>query len=78
MSNAPVTLEIAHQVAKITINKSERRNALDDKSWQLFQQICTDISVRDDIRIILLAGQGEHFCAGADIDELRELSLDTA
>jgi enoyl-CoA hydratase len=78
MSNAPVTLEIAHQVAKITINKSERRNALDDKSWQLFQQICTDISVRDDIRIILLAGQGEHFCAGADIHELREHILDTA
>jgi enoyl-CoA hydratase len=78
MSNAPVTLEISHQVAKITINKSQRRNALDDKSWQLLQQICADISVHDDIRIVLLAGQGEHFCAGADIHELREHILDTA
>jgi enoyl-CoA hydratase len=78
MSDAPVTLEISHQVAKITINKSQRRNALDDKSWQLFQQICADISARDDIRIVLLAGQGEHFCAGADIHELRENILDTA
>jgi enoyl-CoA hydratase len=78
MSDAPVTLEISHQVAKITINKSQRRNALNDKSWQLFQQICADISARDNIRIVLLAGQGEHFCAGADIHELRENILDTA
>ena len=63
MSSATVTLEISYQVAKITINKPARRNALDDKSWQLFQQICTEISARDDIRIILLTGQGEHFCA---------------
>jgi enoyl-CoA hydratase len=78
MSDAPVTLEISRQVAKITINKFQRRNALDDKSWQLFQQICADISARDDIRIVLLAGEGEHFCAGADIHELREHILDTA
>lgn len=78
MSDAPVTLEISHQVAKITINKSARRNALDDHSWQLFQKICTEISVRDDLRIVLLAGQGEHFCAGAAIHEMREHILDTA
>lgn len=78
MSNATVTLEISYQVAKITINKPARRNALDDKSWQLFQQICTEISARDDIRIVSLTGQGEHFCAGADIHELREHILDTA
>ena len=78
MSDATLTLEISHQVAKITINKSARRNALDDHSWQLFQKICTDISVRDDLRIVLLTGQGEHFCAGADIHELREHILDTA
>lgn len=77
MSNAPISLEISHHLAKITINRYPRRNALDDKSWQLLEQICADISARDDIRIVLLSGQGEHFCAGADIHELREHILDT-
>ncbi len=76
MSDAPITLEISHQVAKITINRSSHRNALDDRSWELFAEICDAISRRDDVRIVTLSGAGEHFCAGADIYELRENILD--
>ena len=72
MSNALITLEISHQVARITFNRPSRRNALDDHSWQLFSQTCDAISQRDDVRIVVLSGAGEHFCAGADIHELRE------
>jgi enoyl-CoA hydratase len=77
MNDAPITLDISHQVAKITINRRSRRNALDDKSWQLLGEICDAISRRDDVRIILLSGADEHFCAGADIHELREHIQDT-
>jgi enoyl-CoA hydratase len=76
MSEAPITLEISHQVAKIIINRPSRRNALDDRSWQLFAEMCDAISQRDDVRIVTLSSEGEHFCAGADIHELRENILD--
>jgi enoyl-CoA hydratase len=76
MSDAPITLEVSYQVAKITINRPSRRNALDDRSWQLFAEMCDAISRRDDVRIVTLSGEGEHFCAGADIHELRENILD--
>jgi enoyl-CoA hydratase len=77
-SGASITLDIARQSATITINKPSRRNALDDDSWVLFSQICAEISGRDDVRIVLLKAEGEHFCAGADIFELREHILDRA
>jgi enoyl-CoA hydratase len=76
MSDVPITLEISHQVAKITINRAHHRNAIDDRSWQLFAEMCDAISRRNDVRIVTLSGEGEHFCAGADIHELRENILD--
>lgn len=78
MSHSSITLEISRQVAKITINKPQRRNALDDHTWVLFSEMCAGIAGRDDVRIVLLNGAGEHFCAGADIYELREHILDSA
>ncbi len=72
MNNEPISLDVSHQIAKITINRPSRRNALDDRCWQLLNEMCDAISRREDIRIILLSGADEHFCAGADIHELRE------
>ena len=78
MNSAPLSIEISNQIARIVINRPHRRNALDNACWQLLAEICTDISRRDDVRIVLLTSVGEHFCAGADIHELRENILNTA
>jgi enoyl-CoA hydratase len=63
------TSSAAH-VARITINRVERRNALDHATWLALGEACKTIAARDDIRAVVLTGAGEHFSAGADIREL--------
>lgn len=65
-------------VARITITRASRRNALDAACWQALTDACADIAKRDDIRAVVLTGDGEHFSAGADIHELRDHMTDAA
>lgn len=56
-------------VLHVTLDKPARRNALDqeliDQLRKTFEQI------DDDVRVVVLTGEGRIFCAGADIDWLR-------
>jgi enoyl-CoA hydratase/carnithine racemase len=56
-------------VATVTLNRPQRRNAVTLAMWnglgELFGRFATD----DGVRAVILAGTGEHFCAGADISE---------
>ncbi|HEX7133368.1 MAG TPA: enoyl-CoA hydratase-related protein [Iamia sp.] len=54
-------------VLRLTLDRPEKRNAIDDAVMLgLIEAI--DAAGRDeDVRAILLAGSGDHFCSGADI-----------
>ncbi len=59
-------------VATLTLSRAAKRNALDTATWQLLLEACEMLSQRDDIKAVVLTGDGEHFSAGADILELRD------
>jgi methylglutaconyl-CoA hydratase len=52
-------------VLRITIDKPERRNAFDA---ELIRELTEAFSDVGDARVVVLAGEGESFCAGADIE----------
>ncbi len=58
------------EVAVLTLARAEKRNALDDPTVQGIETFFT--SLPDSIRAVVLAGEGEHFCAGLDLSELTE------
>src|SRR5215208_3062136 len=63
-------------VLKVTIAKPERRNAFDA---ELIRELTEAFSDVGDARAVVLAGEGESFCAGADVEWQRasvELSFD--
>jgi enoyl-CoA hydratase len=60
-------------VATITIDRTNRRNALDVAGLRTLTTTVDEFSADDDLRVIVLTGAGGHFSAGADIDELRNL-----
>lgn len=67
----PIDLKVEDHVALITINRPERRNALDEEHYRGLSEAWT--RVRDDanIRAAIITGAGEvAFCAGADIKSL--------
>lgn len=65
-------------VAWVTLNRPARRNAVTLGMWQALARHFTALGRSPDIRVIVLTGQGAHFCAGADIGEFREVRSGTA
>ncbi len=60
--------------AVLTIDRPERRNAVDDATARLFRQGLQDFEADEGARVLVLTGAGgEAFCAGAD---LKALDLD--
>ena len=57
-------------IAVLTLNRAKKRNALDDPTVQGIETFFS--SVPDDIRAVVLNGDGDHFSAGLDLSELKE------
>jgi enoyl-CoA hydratase len=66
-------LEAAEQIAIITINRPDVRNALDTQTVNELHQALNYISESDEIGVGILTGGGEKvFVSGADIKSIRE------
>jgi methylglutaconyl-CoA hydratase len=60
-----LTIERDGPVLKVTLSRPERRNAFDAALIAELTDAFTDVG---DARAVLLAGEGESFCAGADVE----------
>ncbi|MBG0795027.1 enoyl-CoA hydratase/isomerase family protein [Methylocystis sp. H62] len=60
----------ANGVATLTLNRPDRRNALDYELIGLLKDALEDLDARADVRIITLEGAGDYFCAGGDIGSM--------
>ena len=55
----------------LTIDRPQRRNAVDDATARRFRQRLRDFEADEDARVLVLTGAGgEAFCAGADLKAL--------
>lgn len=65
------TLVLRHVEGRlyVTLNRPERRNAMNDQMNQELHQIAEFLAHSDAIRVVILQGAGGHFCAGGDIKE---------
>ncbi len=70
MSNTSQTLECTVQegIAKLWLARPEQRNALDESLMAELTSAVRDLGDRPDVRVIVLAGRGKAFCAGADLN----------
>lgn len=59
-------------ILRITLDRPERRNALDRALVQGLKDSLAQAGEDDRVRVIALAGAGPDFCAGADLRELEE------
>jgi len=65
-----VLYEIRDRIAYVTINRPERRNALNQAAKQQLIEAFSDASVNPDVWVVVLTGAGERaFCAGGDLHE---------
>ena len=69
-------LEVTKQggVARVTLNRPELRNAFDDELIKRLHGAFEDISRDASIRVMVLAGNGPAFCAGADLNWMKRMA----
>ncbi|WP_295118739.1 enoyl-CoA hydratase-related protein [uncultured Chitinophaga sp.] len=73
MSYSFITYELAGRVATITLNRPEKRNALNGEVVKELTDAFNTAGASDAVKVIILAANGEAFCAGADLEYLQQL-----
>jgi enoyl-CoA hydratase/carnithine racemase len=64
-----ILFEKADGIAWVTLNRPEVRNAINQKMQDELRAIWRGLRYDDDVRCIVLAGEGESFCTGIDRGE---------
>ncbi|MEZ5665865.1 MAG: enoyl-CoA hydratase-related protein [Alphaproteobacteria bacterium] len=63
-----VRFEVADRIARVTLDRPERMNAVDAATDRRLNAIWSEIEADRDIRCVVLTGAGDRaFCAGADM-----------
>ena len=65
----PVELRIEDGVARVTLNRPDRMNAVDSASERRLIEIWRELETDVSVRCVVLTGTGRAFCAGADMKE---------
>jgi enoyl-CoA hydratase len=56
--------------AYITLNRPEKKNAMNDAMWAELMRCYDRAEADDDVRLVVLRGAGDDFCAGHDLSEV--------
>ena len=74
-----VNVEVANHIATVTLNRPKSLNAVNmQMTHDMEKLVAWLLGHPQDVRVVLLTGAGDAFCAGDDVKELRSLSLETA
>ncbi|MFN8523848.1 MAG: enoyl-CoA hydratase/isomerase family protein [Chloroflexota bacterium] len=67
ITDPPVLVDAGGPVARLTLNRPSRRNALDGELAPALVSAIQEASAHSSTRVIILTGAGSAFCAGADL-----------
>ncbi len=74
MQYETLLVDVSAQVATVTLNRPDVRNAFNETMIADVTAAFTALGARDDVRVIVLAGNGKAFCAGADLNWMRRMA----
>lgn len=72
LQDGKVICALNNNIATITLNRPEVRNALDQEMILTLLQLIKNLQNNDDIKLLVITGEGENFCSGADIEWMRK------
>ena len=70
----PCTLAVSDAVATLTLTRPEVHNAFDETLIARLTAHLAALDADPAVRVIVLAGAGKSFCAGADLDWMRRMA----
>lgn len=66
-------VKVSDGVAHVRLNRPNKANALNATAWQEMLQIFAALDAEPTVRVIILSGEGKHFCSGIDLSMLMTL-----
>jgi methylglutaconyl-CoA hydratase len=66
-------LERRGPVARVTLNRPDVHNAFDDALIARLGDVAAELAEDDSVRVAILAGAGDSFCAGADLNWMQRM-----
>ena len=67
-----ILYEVKTGVAFVTLNRPDKRNALNDQLLIELRQAINAAETDEQVRVVVLRGAGKDFCAGADLSQLEK------
>lgn len=64
-----IRLHLEDAIARVTLSNPSKFNAMSRAMWRELRQVFTGLQQRSELRAVVVAGEGGHFCAGGDIAE---------
>ena len=67
-------IQLGESMAWVNLDRPEVRNALNSELIRELTEVFDWLNSRDDIRVIILKGNGKCFCAGADLAYMKDMA----
>ena len=71
MSSGSVRISILDHVATLTLDRPSTGNAVNEALAFELRDAVTDLSQNDNVRVVVVTGEGSSFCSGTELPELR-------
>lgn len=72
MSELQMLYRIEENIAILTLNRPEAKNAFSPEMLTLWRQFLEEAKADNNVRVIIVTGKGDTFCSGGDIQEMAE------
>jgi 2-(1,2-epoxy-1,2-dihydrophenyl)acetyl-CoA isomerase len=72
MSDDAVIISRKGDIATLRLNRPAKYNALNQDLLERLHGAATELAFDDDVRAVVLTGEGKAFCAGGDLKEINE------
>lgn len=74
MSYESFSLTVESKIAHLRLNRPEKANSLHEQAFRELAAAFRELDRREEVRVIILSGEGKHFCAGIDLSLLLGLN----
>src|SRR5579872_1129755 len=68
-----ISLSVEAPLARIRLNRPGRRNTVSLAMWRALPELCWRVETNKEALVVIVEGAGDHFSAGADINEFESV-----
>jgi methylglutaconyl-CoA hydratase len=73
MSYQTISLTLDNKTARVSLNRPEVRNAFNGLMLAELREVFLGLRDKEDVRVVVFTGSGTSFCAGADLNWMRQV-----